>query len=172
MRWLLVTMAAVLLSSAARAAGQDTPRSPVTEVLSPAETKVLEQIRQLKGQQWRVFGACRYSWGSWRMGDNDVRLTDVQCGAEWAVKGTIAVHCASLRVNRKLADGAWEAWRLPLGGDESTSSGGEDRMVAALCANIAPSARPAPAAAAPAPAAAAPAPAAAPTPEAAPAPRP
>lgn len=164
MRWLLLPMAVVLLGSAARAAAQDSPRSPDAEVLSPAETRLLEQIRQLKGQQWRVFGACRYSWGGWRMGDNDVRLTDVQCGAEWAVKGTIAVHCASLRVNRKMGEGDWEAWRLPLAGDESTSSGGEDRMVATLCANITPAAKPAPAPT--------PTPAPAPTPAAAPAPAP
>jgi len=127
---------------------------------------LLERIQQLKGDQWRTFGACRYAWARWRLGENAVRLTDVQCGPDWSQKGTVAVHCDSLRMNRKMGENPWEAWRLPLAVKESAGSGGEDLMVAALCANLKPAAAaPTPAAApaaVPVPAPAAPAPAPAP----------
>jgi hypothetical protein len=151
---------AVVVSPLALAAPTETPQPPGGDAATPApgpgETQLLERIRQLKGEQWRTYGACRYAWARWRLGDNGVRLTDLQCGPEWAQKGTVAVHCDSLRINRKMGDAAWEAWRLPLAGSESSSSGGEDLMVAALCANLKPAAPSAPAAtpASPAPAAA------------------
>ena len=165
---LLVPFLAVVVVLPAWAAPADAPQPPAGDAASQApsagETQLLERIRQLKGEQWRSFGACRYAWARWRLGENGVRLTDVQCGPEWAQKGTVAVHCDSLRINRKMADGPWETWRLPLAANESSSSGGEDLMVASLCANLKP--------AAPQPTPPQPAPAPAPAPAGAPAPKP
>ncbi|KMM16675.1 hypothetical protein SYNGFB01_09500 [Synechococcus sp. GFB01] len=154
-----------------QAAAPDTPQPPGSDQANPAanpqEQQMLDRIRQLKGEQWRSFGACRYAWARWRMGENGVRITQLQCGPEFAEKGIVAVHCDTLRINRKMGEAAWETWRLPLSIDESSSSGGEDRMVAALCANLKPVPAPAPApvptppaapASAPAPAKPAPAP--------------
>lgn len=156
MRRSLLVLAATLLALPALAATPEGPKAPGADAAAPAtgtpavnprEQQLLERIQQLKGDQWRSFGACRYAWARWRMGDNGVRLTDVQCGPDGVQKGTVAVHCDSLRINRKMGEGDWETWRLPLAMKESTSSGGEDQMVAALCANIKPatSATPAPA---------------------------
>lgn len=151
---LLGSLLLALLALPSWAAPTETPQPPGGDGANPApsanETQLLERIRQLKGEQWRSYGACRYAWARWRLGDNGVRLTDVQCGPEWAQKGTVAVHCDSLRVNRRMADAPWEAWRLPLAGSESSSSGGEDLMVAALCANLRPATPPAPTQSAPA----------------------
>lgn len=96
---------------------------------------MLERIRQLKAPRWRSFGACRYDWSGWRLSEAGVRATASECG-EPAVASGIAVHCESLRVARRNGEGPWEPWRLPLANEESKSLGGEDRMVASLCANV------------------------------------
>ncbi len=110
-----------------------------------SEKELLDKIRQLKMPQWRSFGVCRYGWTSWRVTDKGVRTTSFECGTP-AITGSIGVHCPTLRVSRRIGDGDWEAWRLPLSIEESPSNGGEDLMVASLCAN----ARATPAAATPA----------------------
>ena len=159
MRPLLWPLAALLLVTPVRAAAPETSLPPAgepsgTPAANSQEQQLLQRIQELKGEQWRSFGACRYAWARWRLVDNGVRLTELQCGADGALKGTVAVHCEGLRINRKMAEGAWETWRFPLSTAESTSSGGEDRMVAALCANLKPAPAAAPAgSAAPAPAA-------------------
>jgi hypothetical protein len=71
--------------------------------------------------------------------DGAVRTTDVECGQD-SVKAKVAVHCETLQVSRQEGEASWSAWRLPYGSGESKSSGGEDRMVASLCANIQPGA--------------------------------
>lgn len=170
MRCSLLVLASTLVALPALAATPEGPRAPGTDTAAPApastapasstpasttpatatptvtprEQQLLERIQQLKGDQWRSFGVCRYAWARWRMGENGVRLTEVQCGPDGAQKGTVAVHCDSLRINRKMAESNWETWRLPLTVKESTASGGEDLMVASLCANIKPTATPAP----------------------------
>lgn len=165
MRRLLWSLTALLLVTPVRAAAPDTPLPPGGEQAAPAsspqEQQLLQRIQELKGEQWRTFGQCRYAWARWRLGENGVRLTDLQCGPDWVQKGSVAVHCESLRINRKIGDAAWESWRFPLSTAESTSSGGEDRMVAALCANLKPPSSSAPA---PAPGSAPVAPAASPRP--------
>jgi hypothetical protein len=105
--------------------------------LSPKEKALLQQIRSLKAPRWRRFGACRYDWTGWRLAPEGVRTTSAECG-EPAKADTVAVHCATLKVSRRVGQEAWSPWRLPLSTEESSSSGGEDLMVAALCANAQP----------------------------------
>ena len=105
--------------------------------ISGKEQQLLDRIRQLKVPRWRSYGLCRYDWSSWRLMDGAVRTTDVECGPD-NVKAKVAVHCETLQVSRQEGEASWSAWRLPYGTSESKSSGGEDRMVASLCANIQP----------------------------------
>ena len=105
--------------------------------ISGKEQQLLDRIRQLKVPRWRSYGLCRYDWSSWRLMDGAVRTTDVECGPD-NVKAKVAVHCETLQVSRQEGEASWSAWRLPYGTNESKSSGGEDRMVASLCANIQP----------------------------------
>lgn len=105
--------------------------------VSGKEQQLLDRIRQLKVPRWRSYGLCRYDWSSWRLMDGSVRTTDVECGQD-NVKAKVAVHCETLQVSRQEGEASWSAWRLPYGTSESKSSGGEDRMVASLCANIQP----------------------------------
>ena len=107
--------------------------------VSGKEQQLLDRIRQLKVPRWRSYGLCRYDWSSWRLMDGAVRTTDVECGPD-NVKAKVAVHCETLQVSRQEGEASWSAWRLPYGTSESKSSGGEDRMVASLCANIQPGA--------------------------------
>jgi hypothetical protein len=106
---------------------------------SNKEKELLERIRKLKAPRWRSFGPCRYDWSAWRLSEGDVRSTAVECG-EPPVQASVAVHCPSLKLTRRTGSGAWEDWRLPLSADESKTVGGEDRMIAALCANAKPAA--------------------------------
>ncbi len=105
--------------------------------LSPTEQQLLEKIRQMKGSPWRAYGNCRYDWSGWRLSDGGVRVTKVECG-DPPRKGGVAVHCGTLRVNRLTPEGTWGVWRLPYSEQESKESGGEDLMVATLCANAGP----------------------------------
>jgi hypothetical protein len=151
----LLLLPLLLSGAAAVAAGPETPATPPAGALTPVpamapggasnttaplsgkEQQVLERIRQLKTPRWRSFGVCRYDWGGWRMSEAGVRATASECG-EPPVASSTAVHCDTLRVARRIGDGPWEPWRLPLSTDESKSLGGEDRMVASLCANLSP----------------------------------
>lgn len=105
--------------------------------LSAKEKALLQQIRSLKAPRWRRFGACRYDWSGWRLAPEGVRTTSAQCG-EPPAADTVAVHCATLKVSRRVGQEAWSKWRLPMAAAESSSVGGEDLMVAALCANAQP----------------------------------
>lgn len=87
----------------------------------------------------RTFGVCRYDWGAWRLSEKGVRSTSSECG-EPPIRGTVAVYCDTLQINRRVAEGPWEGWRLPYSAAESPLLGEEDRMVATLCANVKPSA--------------------------------
>lgn len=114
------------------------PTTPgATPALSGKELEVLERIRRLKVPRWRVFGACRYDWSAWRLTGGGVRMTSVECG-EAPLRGHVVVHCETLRISRRVVASDWEAWRLPLATQESPTIGGEDLMMAALCANVRP----------------------------------
>ncbi len=104
---------------------------------SAKEQVLLERIRQLKTPRWKSFGSCRYDWSAWRVAEGGVRTTTSICGAP-EITSKVAVHCDTLRVSHQGAQGAWGEWRLPLSQDESKSQGGEDLMVANLCANAKP----------------------------------
>lgn len=137
-----VLLAAVLLPAAPAPAADPPPaQSPV----SPAgqglpdptarEKDLLERIRVLKTPRLRSYGACRYDWGSWRLNDKGVRSTSSECG-DPPIRGTVAVYCDTLQINRRVEEGPWDGWRLPYTAEESPLLGGEDRLVAALCANV------------------------------------
>ena len=111
-----------------------------TPVVNAREQQLLERIRQLKSPRWRTYGACRYDWGAWRLAEGNVRTTDAECGPDNA-RALVAVHCETLQVSRREGESGWSPWRLPLSASESKASGGEDLMVAALCANIRPAAQ-------------------------------
>ncbi len=104
---------------------------------SAKEQVLLDKIRQLKAPRWKSFGSCRYDWSAWRVAEGGVRTTTSICGAP-EVTSKVAVHCETLRVSHQGAQGAWGEWRLPLSQEESKSQGGEDLMVAHLCANAKP----------------------------------
>ncbi|MFM7732514.1 MAG: hypothetical protein ACKO6F_03435 [Cyanobium sp.] len=107
--------------------------------LTGREKELLEKIRQLKAPRLRSFGNCRYDWGAWRLNEKAVRSTASECG-EPPTRGTVAVYCDTLQINRRVEEGPWEGWRLPYNASESPLLGDEERMVAALCANVKPSA--------------------------------
>jgi len=135
--FLLLLLLSSLLLPAMEVAAQAVPPGGAAgpEGMSSKEQQVLDRIRQMKTPPWRSFGACRYDWGGWRLSDGGVRVTTFECG-DPPQRGGVAVHCETLRINRRLGEGAWEPWRLPYSRLESRSSGGEDLMVAALCANV------------------------------------
>lgn len=103
------------------------------------EKELLERIRQLKAPRLRSFGTCRYDWGGWRLSEKGVRSTSSECG-EPPIRGTVAVFCDSLQINRRVEEGPWEGWRLPYSSAEAPLLGDEDRLVASLCANVKPAA--------------------------------
>ncbi len=117
--------------------------------LSEKEKSLLQKINALKAPRWRSFGACRYDWAGWKLMGDGVRTTAVACGPEAstpAANELVAVHCDSLKLSLRSGDQAWSAWRLPYAAAESKERGGEDRMVASLCANAKPIPRPQPSA--------------------------
>jgi len=143
-RWL----AAPLLLLAPAALGQGppapapAPAAPPTATpakgaldLTSRERELLERIRALKTPRLRSFGACRYDWGAWRLNEKGVRFTSSECG-DPPIRGTVAVYCDTLQINRRAGEANWEGWRLPFTAEESPLLGGEDRLVAALCANV------------------------------------
>lgn len=104
---------------------------------SAKEQVLLDKIRQLKAPRWKSFGSCRYDWTAWRISDGGVRTTTSICGSP-ELTSKVAVHCDTLRVSHQSSQGTWGEWRLPLSQEESKSEGGEDLMVANLCANAKP----------------------------------
>jgi len=116
--------------------------------LTSKEKALLEKINALKAPRWRTYGACRYDWTAWKLTPDGVRSTTVQCGGTSAAASataspadSVAVHCDSLKLSVKTGDQAWSSWRLPYSSAESSTRGGEDLMVVALCANAKPMAK-------------------------------
>ena len=117
--------------------------------LSEKEKALLQKINALKAPRWRSFGACRYDWSGWKLMGDGVRTTAVACGPDTSAPAAteqVAVHCDSLKLSLRSGDQAWSSWRLPYSATESKERGGEDRMVASLCANAKPIPKPQPAA--------------------------
>jgi hypothetical protein len=138
----LMTLALPLGPIDASLAQAVTPSGAATGAASPSQTSAKEQIlldkiRQLKAPRWKSFGSCRYDWSAWRIADGGVRTTTSICGSP-EVTSKVAVHCDTLRVSHQTSQGTWGEWRLPLSQEESKSEGGEDLMVANLCANAKP----------------------------------
>ena len=139
-------------ATAAPASTAPSTAAPNASGANAREQQLLERIRQLKAPRWRSYGVCRYDWSTWRLTEGGVRTAEVECGPDNS-RASVAVHCDTLQVSRREGEAAWSPWRLPLAGAESKTTGGEDLMVAALCANVQSSpaqARP-PAAAGPVP---------------------
>lgn len=142
-RWAVTLGMAAPLLWAPASPGQTPP--PPTTPTAPAATvapdptgrekELLERIKALKTPRLRSFGACRYDWGAWRLNGKGVRTTSSECG-DPPIRGSVAVYCDTLQINRRAGEGPWEGWRLPFTAEEAPVLGGEDRLVAALCANV------------------------------------
>ena len=120
---------------------------PDGQELSEKEKALLQKINALKAPRWRTFGTCRYDWSGWKLLSSGVRTTAVNCGPDaspTAVTELVAVHCDTLKLSIQRGDQAWSAWRLPYATAESKERGGEDLMVATLCANAKPIPKPQP----------------------------
>jgi hypothetical protein len=120
--------------------------------LSEKEKALLQKLNALKAPRWQAFGACRYDWAGWKLMADGVRTTSVKCGPETATTpegsaptASVAVHCDTLKLSIRTGDQAWSGWRLPYAASESKERGGEDLMVASLCANAKPIPKPQPA---------------------------
>ncbi|WP_398328333.1 hypothetical protein [Vulcanococcus sp.] len=130
------------------AVSQPTATSPAeapatqNQELSEKEKTLLQKINALKAPRWRSFGACRYDWSGWKLLSSGVRTTAVNCGPDTNANPTtseqVAVHCDTLKLSIQNGDQAWSSWRLPYAANESKERGGEDLMVASLCANAKP----------------------------------
>lgn len=139
-------------SDAGAAAPTTTAPAADATGLSEKEKALLQRINALKAPRWRPFGACRYDWAGWKLMADGVRTTAVQCGPETAANtsagmpaSSVAVHCDTLKLSLRTGDQAWSSWRLPYSASESKERGGEDLMVASLCANAKPIPKPQPA---------------------------
>jgi hypothetical protein len=141
-------------SSTGAGAAAPTTTAPAVDAtgLSEKEKALLQRINALKAPRWRPFGACRYDWAGWKLMTDGVRTTAVQCGPETAANtsagipaSSVAVHCDTLKLSLRTGDQAWSSWRLPYAASESKERGGEDLMVASLCANAKPIPKPQPA---------------------------
>ena len=123
----------------AQPAGVNAP--PSSAKPTSAQQAVLDRIRRLRDGDQRRFGTCSYRWDRWKLQPDGSRTTSYSCeGSPPIVNHTIGVNCSKLQINsfNPNADrsgsserGAWGSWRLP-------APGGEEQMVATLCANALP----------------------------------
>ena len=146
--WLPLLAASVLShASVSPLQAQTTATAAQAQELSEKEKALLQKINALKAPRWRTFGTCRYDWSGWKLLSSGVRTTAVNCGPDaspTAVTELVAVHCDTLKLSIQRGDQAWSAWRLPYATAESKERGGEDLMVATLCANAKPIPKPQP----------------------------
>lgn len=109
-----------------------------------AQQAVLDRIRRMRDGDQRRFGACSYRWDRWKLQPDGSRTTSYSCEGSQIVDHTIGVNCSKLQINSyspvppsnakgeaKGETWAWGTWRLP-------KPGGEEQMVATLCANALP----------------------------------
>ena len=140
--WLPLLAASVLShASVSPLQAQTTATAAQEQELSEKEKALLQKINALKAPRWRTFGTCRYDWSGWKLLSSGVRTTAVNCGPDaspTAATELVAVHCDTLKLSIQRGDQAWSAWRLPYATAESKERGGEDLMVATLCANAKP----------------------------------
>ena len=111
---------------------------------TPAQQAVLDRIRKARDGDLRTFGTCHYRWDTWKLQAGGVRTTTYSCQRSEILDHTIGVSCSTLKLSvyrpvtplgQTPERWAWSAWRLP-------EAGGEEQMVAALCANVSASANP------------------------------
>ncbi|MFM7087331.1 MAG: hypothetical protein ACKOXO_10140 [Cyanobium sp.] len=129
------------------------PADPAAARSTPnkAEQSVLERIRRLRDGDSRRYGNCSYRWDRWKLLKDGTRTTQTSCGearpeggqavpAVTSDQQLVGVNCAKLQINTTSRMAAteeqperwvWGRWRLP-------AAGGEEQMVAALCANALP----------------------------------
>jgi hypothetical protein len=114
--------------------------TPTIKPLSSREKALLQRIRS-GGQapQWRTYGQCNYDWAGWKMQSNTIRTTSTYCG-DTSKRWTVGVSCDRLLVAVHTTESGWSDWKRPAGPDNKTRQG-EDKMVAALCANAGASLR-------------------------------
>lgn len=140
----------VLLLSGPAAAQLTPPSAKPAETPAvkptPAQQSVLDRIRKLRDGDNRRFGECSYRWDNWSLQANGLRTTTYSCEGSGVVDHTVGVNCGGLTINyykpvtpagQTPEKWAWGQWRLP-------SAGGEELMVASLCANTLPAPAPAP----------------------------
>ena len=109
---------------------------------------MLDRIRRMRDGDQRRFGSCSYRWDRWKLLADGNRTTTYSCEDTAIVDRTIGVNCSKLQINSydpvppshakgegnaeaKGATWSWGTWRLP-------KPGGEEQMVASLCANALP----------------------------------
>jgi len=116
------------------------PAAEVVKPLSPKEQAVLDRIRKAREGDLRSFGTCSYRWDAWKLQAGGVRTTTYSCQRSEILDHTIGVSCSALKLSfyrpvtplgQTPERWAWSTWRLP-------EAGGEEQMVAALCANALP----------------------------------
>jgi len=110
--------------------------------VTAAQQGVLDRIRRQRkaeedpygGVDFRGFGDCVYNWGRWSLAANGVRTTTYGCRSP-VMNRSIAVSCEKLQMatTNYPVSRRWEPWRTP-------AAGTEERVVAALCANLLPAA--------------------------------
>lgn len=106
--------------------------TPVTA----AQQALLDRIRTERDGSGalRRFGLCFYRWDGWKLSPDGVRTTNYGCvtnpeATPPAHPNRVAVACAALKLSTNTAGTtAWAPWRLP-------APGGEELLVATLCAN-------------------------------------
>jgi hypothetical protein len=109
---------------------------PALPPLPPAaQQQILETIKQQQPFA-RSYGECAYDWNQWKLSAEGIRNTKRLCKHE--IEDIVAVSCSTLKTNT-FEDGQWGKWRSPLAKEAKP---GEELMVAALCANITPEAKP------------------------------
>lgn len=115
-------------------------QTPPGEKPTSAQQAVLDRIRRLRDGDLRRFGTCSYRWDRWKLQADGTRTTTYSCEDAKIVDRTIGVNCGKLQINSydplpkpndKGEAWAWGSWRLP-------QAGGEEQMVATLCANVLP----------------------------------
>jgi hypothetical protein len=112
---------------------------PALPPIPAAQQQIIERIKQQQpASSLKVFGQCSYDWNQWKLSPDGIRSTKRLCKHE--IEDIVAVSCSILKTNT-FEDGQWGKWRSPLSPEAKP---GEELMVAALCANIAPEIKPQP----------------------------
>ena len=109
---------------------------PALPPIPAAQQQIIERIKQQQpASSFKTFGQC---WNQWKLSPDGIRSTKRLCKHE--IEDIVAVSCSILKTNT-FEDGQWGKWRSPLSPEAKP---GEELMVAALCANIAPEIKPQP----------------------------